>query len=107
MEILSGGVIAELTARGAQLLAKSPSPVDQGTVVALASAALPKSASFAIALTHPACPEVILRKRVKSGEWLDRALIASNPATPDDLRAELRGDWAWPVVAAANALGVH
>lgn len=104
---ISGGVVAELTARGRQLLAKDPSPVDLGTVVALAASTPPKSAAFAIAITHAACPEAILRKRVKTGGWLDRALIASNPATPNDLRAELRGDWAWPVVAAANAAGTR
>ncbi len=43
----------------------------------------------------------------RAGTWADRALIAANPATPDDLRADLRSDWAWPVVAAANAAVVR
>lgn len=104
---LAGFAVAALKARGAQLLEKSAAQVDLGTVIALASAAPTGSASLSIALSHPRCPELVLRKRAKAGEWVDRALIASNPATPEDLRAELRADWAWPVVAAANAAAVR
>ena len=107
MENLVGNVVDELTRRGAQMLAKPSSPVDLGTLVALATAKPSKLASFALSLTHPTCPEAVLRKRAKLGVWQERALIASNPATPDDLRAELRRDWAWPVVAAADAPGVR
>jgi len=99
--------MAELKARGTKLLEKSAAQVDLGTVIAIASAAATGSASLSIALSHPACPESVLRKRAKASAWADRALIAANPATPDDLRAELRSDWAWPVVAAANAAAVR
>jgi len=107
MDNLASNVVAELTARGSQILAKTSSPMDLVTLVALATAKPAKLPSFAISLAHPACPEAVLRKRAKLGDWQERALIASNPATPDDLRAELRRDWAWPVVAAADAPGVR
>ena len=97
-------VIAEMKARGLELMAKSTTRPDLGTVVALAAASQTRSASHSIAITHPACPEDVLRKRARGGEWVDRALVACNPSTPEDVRAALRADWAWPVVEAATAI---
>ena len=104
LDRLAEFVIAQMKARGLELMEKSTTRPDLGTLVALAAASETRSASNSIALTHPACPVDVLRKHARGGTWVDRGLVACNPSTPEDVRATLRADWAWPVVEAAKSI---
>jgi hypothetical protein len=102
MDRIAAFVVEEVSQRGAKLAAKSEAVLDLATVVTMASSHS-KWHAKAVAWAHPGCPLDVLRKRASIGDWVERTLIAANPSTPEDIRAALANDWAWPVVDAALA----
>jgi hypothetical protein len=98
-------VLSALRDRGAAMMRKHETPLHLGTVVLLAAELESGSCARMIALSHPTCPpDVIERLFDPSAAWPQRALVAANPATPETVRAQLRGDACWPVAEAAASV---
>ena len=96
--------VDEMRREGTSLLAAT-APLDRRTMLVIVSdeTSFPASTRL-IAVSHPDCPEAVLRRRASSEYWVERALIAANPSTPEDVRARLRGDAYWPVADAAASV---
>ena len=100
---LQDTVMGDMRARGKALIAKRNRQIDLVTILVIASEVRSGHPARLIAVSHPCCPAEVLVRKAKSPDWVQRALVAANPSTPEEVRAKFATDESWVVVKAAEA----
>jgi hypothetical protein len=100
---LHDAAVGDMRTRGKALIAKRNRQIDLVTILVIASEVRSGHPARLIALSHPRCPPEVLARRAKSPDWVQRALVAANPSTPEEVRARFTTDDSWMVVKAAEA----